>query len=423
MENLSEVPVDLHGTLRSTLAVVLAGGRGQRLYDLTRNQSKPAIPFGGKFRIIDFPLSNCVNSGIRHIGVVTQYKAHTLIKHVQRGWGFLHSELREYVEVWPAQQQTPEGYWYRGTADAVYQNLQTIQEHAPEYVLILGGDHVYKQDYKVLLAEHIERGADVTVACIEVPRETATSFGVVQVDDSDRIMSFVEKPDDPPSIPGCPDRSLASMGIYLFNAALLREELQRDAVQAGSSHDFGKDLIPFLVPRLHVRAHRFGKSCVVNQGTREVYWRDVGTLDAYWEANLDLTRVTPALDLYEPTWPIWTSLRQRPAAKFVFDDDGRRGMAVDSLVSVGCIVSGASVRRSLLFTDVRVGSYSLVEDSVVLTGSVVGRHCRIRRAIVESNCRLPEGLVVGEDPDEDARRFHRTDRGVTLITTSMLESL
>ncbi len=414
---------DINRALRNTVALVLAGGRGSRLQALTDHQSKPAIPFAGKFRIVDFPLSNCLNSGIRRIAVLTQYKAHSLIGHVQRGWGFLRGELNEFVELWPAQQQTQSEQWYQGTADAVYQNVDTLRKHAPDYVLILAGDHVYKQDYSAMLAEHIERGADVTVSCVEVPREQATAFGVVAVDDQDNIAGFLEKPADPPGLPDNPERAFASMGIYIFNADFLTDQLRRDAVDQQSSHDFGKDIIPGLIGKCRMVAHRFGRSSVCFDAAGEPYWRDVGTLDAYWSANLDLTSVLPALDLYDDSWAIWTYHRQLPSAKFVFDSSERRGTAVDSLVSAGCIISGGTVRRSLLFSNVRVNSYSLVEDAVVLSNTDVARHARLRKVIVDEDCRIPEGLVVGENPEEDARRFHRTSSGVVLITQSMLDAL
>lgn len=408
---------------RQTLALVLAGGRGSRLQQLTARQSKPSVSFGGKFRIIDFPLSNCVNSGIRRICVLTQYKAHSLIRHIQRGWSFLQPELNEFVELWPAQQQTSDEVWYQGTADAVYQNKETIKAHAPRYVLILAGDHVYKQDYSRMLSDHIASGADLTVSCIDVPREEATSFGVVEVDSENRILSFVEKPADPPMMPDAPDRALASMGIYIFNAAFLLNYLKEDAQNINSSHDFGQDIIPSLVGNADVRAHRFRDSCVYNPQMNLPYWRDVGTLDAYWEANLDLTAVTPELDIYDFDWPIWTFQEQRPAAKFVFETEERTGIAMDSLVSAGCIVSGAHVRRSLLFLDVYVHSYSLVQDSIILPRCMIGRNVRITRAILDEGCRVPDGLVIGEDPEADARRFHRTKNGVTLVTPSMLARL
>lgn len=414
---------DLNAVLRDTLALVLAGGRGTRLANLTDGQAKPAVPFAGKFRIIDFPLSNCLNSSIRRIAVLTQYKAHTLIQHLQRGWNFLRADMGEFIELWPAQQQTNDGSWYRGTADAVYQNIATISGHVPKYVLVLAGDHVYKQNYGYMLAQHIKSGADVTVACIEVPIEDAKEFGVMAVDEAGWITDFMEKPDNPPSIPGDPHRSLASMGIYVFNSAFLFGLLQRDSESRESSHDFGKDLLPSLVGNCRLHAHRFADSCVRTAGQSSSYWRDVGTVDAYWAANMDLTSVTPELDLYDKTWPIWTHQAQMPPAKFVFDDANRRGVAIDSLVSAGCIVSGGMVRRSLLFTNVRVNSFSLVEDSVIHPNCDIGRHVRLRKALVAEDCRIPEGLVVGEDAKLDARRFHLTPKGVVLITPDMLTRL
>lgn len=416
---LSGIP----NVLRNTLAVVLAGGRGTRLKALTADQAKPSMPFGGKFRVVDFPLSNCINSGIRRVSVVTQYRAHTLIRHIQRGWNFLRGELGEFVELWPAQQQTNRGSWYLGTADAVYQNLRVIKEHRPRYVLILAGDHVYRQDYGQLLAAHLESKADATVSCVEVPVSKGDQFGIVDTDERGVITRFLEKPSDPPTIPGRSDTCYASMGIYVFDADALVDILEEDAANEDSTHDFGKDIVPGLVDTHKVVAHSFDKSCVVSEGALEPYWRDVGTLDAFWEANLDLTHVTPSLDLYDTRWPIWTYHEQRPSAKFVFDDPDRRGMAVDSLVSAGCIVSGGAVRRSLLFTDCRVNSYSLIEDSVILPGVEVGRRCRLRKTIVAGGCQLPEGLVAGEDPELDAQRFLVTEGGVTLVTAPMLERL
>lgn len=409
--------------MRSTLAIVLAGGRGSRLKALTDHQAKPSMPFGGKFRVVDFALSNCINSGVRKVAVVTQYRAHHLIRHIQRGWNFLRGELGEFIELWPAQQQTEAGSWYLGTADAVYQNLKVIAEHGPKYVLILAGDHVYRQDYGRLLAHHIESGAEVTVSCVEVPKRGASDFGIVDCDDRGEITRFLEKPDDPPTIPGNDDACYASMGIYVFDAKALIDMLERDAADPNSSHDFGHDIVPNLVGRRRLHAHSFTRSCVLSEGATSAYWRDVGTLDAFWEANMDLIAVTPSLDLYEDSWPIWTYQAQRPSAKFVFDDDERRGYAVDALVSAGCVVSGGSVRRSILFTDTRVNSFSAVHDSLVLPGCDVGRHCRLTRTIVASGCRLPEGLVVGENPELDAARFHRTEGGITLITPGMLENL
>jgi glucose-1-phosphate adenylyltransferase len=422
----TDVGLDMNTVLRQTFAIVMAGGRGSRLKQLTDYRAKPAVPFAGKFRIIDFPLSNCLNSGIRRVGVLTQYKAHSLIQHVQNGWGFLRGELNEFVQVWPAQQQTASGSWYEGTADAVFQNLQMLRSHRPQYVLILAGDHVYRQDYSRMLAEHIAKGADVTVSCVEVPIAQATEFGVVGVDENDRIAGFLEKPKEPPPIPGRPDRAFASMGIYVFNADILYEALQRDAEDRLSSHDFGKNVIPSLVSNCRLFAHRLRNSSVLSpsdNGEGEPYWRDVGTVDAYWEANLDLTTVNPSLNLYDPHWPIWTYQAQRAPAKFVFDDDLRRGMAVQSLVSAGCIISGATVRRSLLSTNVRVHSFGLVEDSVVLPEANLNRHAVLRKVVVDKGCNIPAGLVVGEDAELDARRFHRTESGVTLITASMLERL
>jgi glucose-1-phosphate adenylyltransferase len=423
MMDSTEALADLNRALRGTLALVLAGGRGSRLRNLTDNEAKPAVPFAGKFRIIDFPLSNCVNSGIRRIAVPTQYKAHTLIQHLQRGWGFFRAEINEFVELWPAQQQTLEESWYRGTADAVFQNLELVRRHDPEYILILAGDHVYRQDYSKLLAYHIDKGADVTISCVEVPLDKASDFGVVAVDDNDDITGFLEKPTNPPHAPGNPNVAFASMGIYVFNTQFLIGLLEKDAQNPDSAHDFGKDIIPALINSNRVVAHRFNDSCVLTPGATEPYWRDVGTVDAYWEANLDLTTITPELDLYDEEWPIWTYQLQKPAAKFVFDSDDRRGMAVDSVVSAGCVISGATVRRSLLFSCVRINSYALVEDSVVLPDTDIGRHCRIHRAIIGAGCKVPEGLVVGENREEDQRRFHVTEKGVTLVTRQMLEAL
>jgi glucose-1-phosphate adenylyltransferase len=404
--------------VRNTYAVVLAGGRGSRLKQLTDWRAKPAVPFGGKLRIIDFPLSNCVNSGVRRIGVVTQYKAHSLIRHIRRGWSFLPPNLNEFIDVLPAQQRLEEA-WYLGTADAVHQNLDILSCDRPDYVLILGGDHIYKMDYGRLLANHVANGADLTVACIDVPLEDARYFGVMQVDDTERITDFQEKPARPAPLPGHPDKALASMGIYVFNAPFLYEELHRDAQDSGSSHDFGKDLIPYLVPRARVFAHRFATSCVNMVGDMP-YWRDVGTIDAYWEANLDLTQVVPDLNLYDDDWPIWSADQQFAPAKFVFDDDGHRGQAWDSLISGGCIVSGATVRRSLLFTKVRVESYAYIEDSVILPEVVVGRNVTLKRTVVDKRCQIPDGLTVGENPAEDRKRFFVSEKGITLITPGML---
>ncbi|MBS0423705.1 MAG: glucose-1-phosphate adenylyltransferase [Proteobacteria bacterium] len=403
-----------------TLALILAGGRGSRLHQLTGWRAKPAVPFGGKFRIIDFPLSNCVNSGFRRIGVVTQYKAQSLIRHIQHGWSFLDGRFKEFVELLPAQQRTAEETWYQGTADAVFQNIDIMQRHAAKYVMILGGDHIYRMDYSKLLAEHIEKGADMTVACLEVPLAEATAFGVMGVNTAWQITSFAEKPAHPAPIPGQPEKALASMGIYVFNAKFLYEQLIRDHQTQDSSHDFGKDLIPYLVPRYRVFAHRFQNSCVNMASNTVPYWRDVGTIDAYWEANIDLVNVTPQLNLYDANWPIWTHQEQLPPAKFVFDDDDRRGQALDSSVSGGCIISGATVRRSLLFSNVKVNSYSSLEDAVILPNVVIGRRARLRRVVVEKRCVIPAGLVVGYDAAEDRKRFYVTESGITLITPEML---
>ncbi|HYD70770.1 glucose-1-phosphate adenylyltransferase [Azospirillum sp.] len=414
---------DLRLAPRRAVALVLAGGRGSRLKQLTDRRAKPAVYFGGKFRIIDFALSNCINSGFRRIGVLTQYKSHSLLRHLQRGWGFLRGEMNEFVDLLPAQQRISETAWYQGTADAVYQNLDIIRAHEPEYILILAGDHIYKMDYGALLLDHIAKKADLTVACIDVPREQATGFGVMHIDETHRVVDFIEKPSDPPAIPGRPDRSLASMGVYVFNAEFLYEHLERDFNEPGSSRDFGKDIIPYLVPRARVMAHDFAESCILQTPGDEPYWRDVGTLDAYWEANIDLTRVTPALNMYDRDWPIFTYQEQLPPAKFVFDDEDRRGMAVDSLVSGGCIISGSVVRQSLLFSSVRVNSYSELNECVVLPEVDIGRHCRLSKVVIDRGVEIPEGLVVGEDPEADARRFYRTENGVCLITREMIDRL
>lgn len=412
-------PARVNDLTQRTVAFVLAGGRGTRLKQLTARRAKPAVPFAGKLKIIDFTLSNCVNSGIRRIAVLTQYKAQSLIRHVERGWGFLAADLGEYVDVAPAQQQLGET-WYAGTADAVLQNLNLLREADADYVLVLAGDHVYKMDYSVMLAEHAASGADVTVACVDVPRAEAVNFGVMAIDAEARVLDFQEKPAQPVCLPGRDDRALASMGIYVFGAGLLADELQRDARDAASSHDFGKDVIPGLVRRgARVRAHRFADSCV-NMVGDQPYWRDVGTLDAYWEANLDLTHVVPELNLYDDHWPILSLQPQLPPAKFVFDDDHRRGTALDSLVSGGCIVSGAVIRRSILFAKVRVAEGSLVEDSVVLPNVVIGRNVVLRRAIVDKRCTLPDGFRAGVSAEEDRARFFVSERGVVLITPEML---
>ncbi|MEI8395948.1 MAG: glucose-1-phosphate adenylyltransferase [Rhodospirillaceae bacterium] len=418
---------DLRLAPRRAIALVLAGGRGSRLKHLTARRAKPAVHFGGKFRIIDFALSNCLNSGFRRISVMTQYKSHSLLRHLQRGWGFLRGEMNEFCDFLPAQQRIDETSWYQGTADAVYQNLDILRSQEPEYVLILAGDHIYKMDYALMLLDHIQSKADLTVPCVEVSRAEASGFGVMHVDENNRIISFLEKPVDPPPIPGKPDRALASMGIYVFNAKFLFDQLARDAADPESSRDFGKDIIPYLVPRAKVMAHQFSDSCIMNAAisdpNAEPYWRDVGTVDAYWEANLDLTSVTPALNMYDRSWPIFTYQEQLAPAKFVFDREDRRGMAVDSLVSGGCIISGSLVRKSLLFSQVRVNSYCSLERAVILPECTIGRRARLTDVVVDRGCQIPDGLVVGEDPVLDAKRFYRTDNGVTLIYQDDLDRL
>ncbi len=408
---------------RRTIALVLAGGRGSRLKALTDRRTKPAVYFGGKFRIIDFALSNCLNSGVRRIGVLTQYKSHSLLRHLQRGWSFLRNEFNEFIDLLPAQQRIDEDSWYLGTADAVYQNLDILRSHNPEYILILAGDHIYKMDYAALIADHVALGKQCTVACIEVPIAEASAFGVMAIDDQRRIVEFVEKPANPPAMPGKPDVSLASMGIYVFDAKALFAALDRDAATPGSSRDFGKDVIPAMVAAGQAVAHPFGLSCVRSTPEAPAYWRDVGTVEAYWAANLDLTNTIPELDMYDRDWPIWTYQEQLPPAKFVFDDDGRRGMAVDSLVSGGCIISGGSVRRSVLYSKVRIHSYAEVEEAVLLPGVDVGRGCRLRKVVIDVDCVLPEGMQIGFDAAEDAQRFYRTEAGVVLVTKEMLEGL
>ncbi len=405
------------------MAYILAGGRGSRLMELTDKRAKPAVFFGGKSRIIDFALSNALNSGIRRIGVATQYKAHSLIRHLQRGWNFLRPERNESFDILPASQRISEDMWYAGTADAVYQNIEIIDSYGPEYLVILAGDHVYKMDYELMLQQHVDQGADVTVGCLEVPRGEASGFGVMAVDAADRIVSFLEKPADPPGIPGSPDMALASMGIYVFNTSFLFEQLRRDAADPTSSRDFGKDIIPHLVQHGKAVAHRFASSCVRSSSETQAYWRDVGTVDAYWDANIDLTDVVPALDLFDHDWPIWTYAEVTPPAKFVHNEAGRRGEAVNSLISGGCIVSGAALCRSLLFTGVHVHSFAHVENAVILPSVDVGRSARLANVVIDRGVRIPEGLVVGDDPALDAQRFRRTERGICLITQPMIDRL
>ena len=408
---------------RDTMAYVLAGGRGSRLMELTDKRAKPAVYFGGKTRIIDFALANAINSGIRRIGVATQYKAHSLIRHLQRGWNFLRPERNESFDILPASQRISESQWYAGTADAVYQNLDIIESYGPEFMIILAGDHIYKMDYELMLQQHVDTAADVTIGCLEVPRMDAVGFGVMHVDDKDRIKSFIEKPKDPPGMPDKPDMALASMGIYVFETQTLFDHVRRDAADRSSSRDFGKDIIPYIVANGKAFAHRFTKSCVRSEHEQQSYWRDVGTVDAYWEANIDLTDVVPALDLYDHNWPIWTYSELVAPAKFVHDEDGRRGKAVSSLVSGGCIISGSGVKNSLLFTGVRANSYSRLEHAVVLPYVNIGRGARLRRVVIDRGVEIPEGLVVGDDPELDAKRFRRTETGVCLITQPMIDRL
>ena len=413
-----------HGPLaRDAMAYVLAGGRGSRLMELTDVRAKPAVPFGGKSRIIDFALSNALNSGIRRIGVATQYKAHSLIRHLQRGWNFFRNERNEGFDILPASQRVSEDQWYAGTADAVYQNIDIIESYNPKYIVILAGDHIYKMDYEPMLQQHVDQAADVTIGCLEVPRMEAVGFGVMHVDDKDRIVAFVEKPKDPPAIPGQPDMALASMGIYVFETKFLIDLLKKDAADPNSSRDFGKDIIPSVVSGGKAVAHRFTKSCVRSPLEKTSYWRDVGTIDAYWEANVDLTDTLPLLDLYDQDWPIWTYGEVTPPAKFVHDIDGRRGQAVSSLVSGGCIVSGGSIKRTLLFTGVRVNSFSALDEAVVLPRVFVSRNARLSKVVIDSDVVIPEGLVVGEDPILDAKRFRRSEGGVCLITQPMIDRL
>jgi len=405
------------------MAYVLAGGRGSRLMELTDIRAKPAVYFGGKSRIIDFALSNALNSGIRRISVATQYKAHSLIRHLQRGWNFFRPERNESFDILPASQRVTETGWYAGTADAVFQNIDIIEGYAPRYIVLLAGDHVYKMDYEQMLQQHVEQQADVTVGCIEVSAEEARGFGVMAVDAQDRITNFLEKPQDPPSMPGKPGRSLASMGIYVFETNFLIDILKRDAELPDSKHDFGGDIIPYLVRHGRAIAHRFEQSCVRSTPTSQIYWRDVGTVDAYWEANIDLTDFVPGLDLYDQNWPIWTYGEIVPPAKFVHDEDRRRGSAISSLVSGGCIVSGTEVRQSLLFTGVHSHSYACIDQAVVLPYAQIGRRARLSRVVIDRGVVIPDGLVVGEDPEHDAARFRRSPRGICLITQPMIDAL
>ena len=399
----------------NTVAFVLAGGKGARLKALTDWRAKPGVPFGGKFRIIDFPLSNCINSGIRRISVVTQYKSHSLQRHLQRGWGFLSGQFGEFLEVLPAQQRHGEG-WYQGTANAIYQNLDIIHYYDPKYIIILAGDHIYKMDYGKMIAAHVDRAADVTVGCIPVSLEQASEFGVMAIDDEERIVEFAEKPDRPKSMPGDSSRALASMGIYVFTTEYLRSRLIEDAEDNASTHDFGHDVIPHALEHANAFAFPF-----VNANTGAPgYWRDVGTVDAYWEANINLVTLNPELNMYDADWPIWTHQEQLAPAKFAFDDEERRGYAVDSLISGGCLITGAMIRKSVLFSNVRMHSYSSVEDSVVLPEVRIERHCKLKKCVIDKGAIIPKGTVIGENPEEDARRFYVTEGGVVLVTAEML---
>lgn len=414
----------LGGVTHQTLALILAGGRGERLHGLTDRQAKPALHFGGKFRMVDFPLSNCINSGIRRIAVATQYRAHELIHHIQRTWSFLRPELSEFVELWPAQQQTGSCDWYAGTADAVYQNIELIRRHAPRYVLILAGDHVYKQDYRILLSDHVESGADVTISCVEVPREDGRRFGVMNVDGSDAITSFLEKPVSPPGLADDPSRCLASTGIYLFNTEVLIAALREDASRADSSHDFGRDIIPALLTHYRVGAHRLSHSCIASSASgREPYWRDIGTIDAYWQANMDLVWAPELLNLYDESWRIWTHQEDCPPARFISTDNEKQAIITDSIIGNGSVVNGAYIRRSILSNKTRVGTSAQVIESLVLPGCEIGADARLHRCILAEDCKIPPGLIVGENYESDNQWFHRTPAGVTMITPAMLARL
>ena len=428
MEEVAQPTLQAHQLVRRTIALVLAGGRGSRLKQLTDRRAKPAVYFGGKFRIIDFALSNCLNSGIRRMAVVTQYKSHSLMRHLQRGWSFLRAELNEMVDVLPAQQRVGDEHWYRGTADAVYQNLDIIQTRSTphDYVVVLAGDHVYKMDYSIMLTDHVAHGRGCTVGCIEVPRMEAVAFGVMAVDENRHITHFLEKPADPPPMPGKPDVALASMGIYIFDSEYLYQLLEEDNASPTSSHDFGKDIIPRAVAEGRAVAHPFGMSCVsrIQAGvTAQAYWRDVGTIDAFWAANLDLASITPELDIYDTDWPIWTYQRQLPPAKFVLDRDGKHGMTVNTIVSGGCIVSGSKVSSSVLFSGVRVHSFCEINEAVLLPDVQIGRGCRLHRVVIDRACVIPEEMSIGLDPEADAARFERTEGGVVLVTREMLKRL
>jgi len=414
---------DQRSLASQSMAFVLAGGRGSRLKELTDRRAKPAVYFGGKTRIIDFALSNSINSGIRRIGVATQYKAHSLIRHLHRGWSFFRPERNETMDILPASQRVNEQNWYLGTADAVYQNIDIVESYAPKYMVVLAGDHIYKQDYSKMLAQHVDTGAEVTVGCIEASLEEAKGFGVMAVDESDRITDFVEKPADPPPMPGNPNQALCSMGIYIFETKLLFDLLREDADDPNSNHDFGKDLIPKLVRNGTAFAHPFSRSCVTSGIEKEPYWRDVGTVDAFWQANIDLTDFTPELDIYDNEWPIWTYQELNPPAKFIHNEEGRRGQAISSMVSGGCIISGSSLYRCLMFTGARCNSYSRLEGVVALPHVDIGRNARLTNVVIDRGVKIPQDLVVGEDPEMDAKRFRRTENGICLITQNMIDKL
>ncbi|WP_017349988.1 glucose-1-phosphate adenylyltransferase [Pantoea sp. A4] len=406
-----------------TVALILAGGRGTRLRDLTAKRAKPAVHFGGKFRIIDFALSNCLNSGIRRIGVITQYQSHTLTQHIQRGWAIFNEEMNEFIDLLPAQQRFTSEHWYRGTADAVTQNLDIIRRYRAQYIVILAGDHIYKMDYSRMLLDHVASQAQCTIACLPVPIAEASAFGVMAVDEGNKVVGFVEKPTNPPAMPGDDTQSLASMGIYVFNAAYLYQLLEEDLLEEKSHHDFGKDLLPKIVASGEAYAHSFTLSCVQSDDSATPYWRDVGTLEAYWRANLDLASVTPELDMYDHSWPIRTHMEPLPPAKFVQDRSGSHGMTMNSLVSGGCIISGSVVVNSVLFSRVRINSFCNIDSSVLLPDVTVGRSCRLRRCVIDRACVIPEGMVIGENPDEDSRRFYRSEEGIVLVTRLMLAKL
>ncbi|PLW78665.1 glucose-1-phosphate adenylyltransferase [Cohaesibacter celericrescens] len=406
-----------------SMAFILAGGKGSRLQELTEKRSKPAMYFGGKSRIIDFALSNAVNSGIRRIGVATQYKAHSLIRHLQRGWSFFREERNEYLDILPASQRMDNEVWYKGTSDAIYQNIDILESYGPKYMVILAGDHIYKQDYGLMVRQHVETGADVTIGSIEVPIEEASAFGVMKVDENDNILEFVEKPENPPSMPGDPTRALASMGIYVFESKLLYDMLRQDADNPDTQNDFGKDIIPYLVKHGKAVAHPFSHSCIRSGLEKKPYWRDVGTIDAFWEANIDLTDFVPELDIYDNDWPIWTHQELQPPAKFIHDEEGRRGQAVSSMVSGGCIISGSSLNRCLLFTGVKAHSFSSMEGVVALPHAEINRNAELKNVVIDRDVKIPAGLVVGQDPVLDAQRFRRTDSGICLITQSMINKL